>query len=107
MLPYIGQGACMAIEDGYTLAAVVAQMPEDLGEALRLYERLRLPRTRRAVLGARERGEEMHLSSPWAQLKRNVKMALHHRLGGDKTGIQLGSFYDYDVAAAASVAVDA
>jgi hypothetical protein len=41
----------------------------------------------------------MHLTSPWAQLKRNVKMALKHRLGRDKTGIQLGSFYDYDVAA--------
>jgi salicylate hydroxylase len=99
MLPYIGQGACMAIEDGYILAAAIVQMPDDLGGALAHYERLRMPRTRRAVLGARARGEEMHLVSPWAQLKRNVKMALHHRLGGDKTGIQLGWFYDYDVAA--------
>lgn len=99
MLPYIGQGACMAIEDGYTLAAAIAQTPDDLGAALQHYERLRLPRTRRAVLGARARGEEMHLTSPWAQLKRNVKMALQHRLGRDKTGIQLGSFYNYDVAA--------
>ncbi len=98
MLPYIGQGACMAIEDGYTLAAAIAQLPDEPGEALRHYERLRLPRTRRAVLAARARGEEMHLTSPWAQLKRNVKMALHHRLGGDKTGIQLGWFYHYDVA---------
>jgi salicylate hydroxylase len=103
MLPYIGQGACMAIEDSYILAAAIAQMPEKLGEALRHYERLRLPRTRRAVLGARARGEEMHLASPWAQLKRNVKMALHHRFGGDKTGIQLGSFYSYDVAAESSL----
>jgi salicylate hydroxylase len=99
MLPYIGQGACMAIEDSYILAAVISQMPDELGEALQHYERLRLPRTRRAVLGARARGEEMHLVSPWAQLKRNVKMALHRRLGGDKTGIQLGWFYSYDVAA--------
>jgi salicylate hydroxylase len=104
MLPYIGQGACMAIEDGYILAAAIAQMPDALSEALLRYERLRLPRTRRAVLGARARGEEMHLASPWAQLKRNVKMALHHRLGGDKTGIQLGWFYDYDVAAESRLA---
>jgi salicylate hydroxylase len=100
MLPHIGQGACMAIEDGYALAAMVAQMPDDLGEALRHYERLRVPRTRHAVLEARARGREMHLTSRWAQLKRNVKMAWQHRIGGDKTGIQLGSFYDYDVAAA-------
>jgi salicylate hydroxylase len=107
MLPYIGQGACMAIEDGYILAAAIVQMPDDLGGALAHYERLRMPRTRRAVLGARARGEEMHLVSPWAQLKRNVKMALHHRLGGDKTGIQLGWFYDYDVAAECRLPVNA
>ena len=103
MLPYIGQGACMAIEDSYVLAAAIAQMPDDPGEALRHYERLRLPRTRRAVLGARARGEEMHLTSPWAQFKRNIKMALHRRFGGDKTGIQLGSFYSYDVAAESGI----
>ena len=107
MLPYIGQGACMAIEDGYILAAVVAQMPDQHGGALAHYERLRMPRTRRAVLDARARGQEMHLTSRWAQLKRNVKMALHHRLGGDKTGIQLGSFYAYDVAAETRLPVDA
>ena len=100
MLPHIGQGACMAIEDGYTLAAMIAQMPDELGEALQHYERHRLPRTRRAVLEARARGKEMHLTSKWAQLKRNVKMTLQHRIGGDKTGIQLGSFYNYDVVAA-------
>jgi salicylate hydroxylase len=107
MLPYIGQGACMAIEDGYALAAAVAQRPDESGEALRHYEQLRLPRTRRAVLGARARGEEMHLTSPWAQLKRNVKMALKHRLGGDKTGIQLGWFYNYDVAAEHRIPISA
>ena len=40
-----------------------------------------LPRTRRAVLEARARGREMHLTSRWAQIKRNVRMALQHRLG--------------------------
>lgn len=105
MLPYIGQGACMAIEDGYTLAAVIAQMPDNIGEALKVYERMRQPRARRAVLEARARGEQMHRTSPWGQIKRNIKMALHQRLGGDKTGIQLGGFYNYDVADAVRSAV--
>ena len=100
MLPHIGQGACMAIEDGYVLADLVSQHPDNLNEALRLYERLRVPRTRRAVLEARARGKEMHLTSRWAQIKRNIRMALQHRLGGDKTGLKLSEFYDYDVAAA-------
>ncbi len=100
MLPHIGQGACMAIEDGYALADLVSQHPGNLNEALRQYEALRLPRTRRAVLEARARGKEMHLTSKWAQIKRNIRMALQHRLGGDKTGLKLSEFYEYDVAAA-------
>jgi len=100
MLPHIGQGACMAIEDGYVLADLVSQHPDNLNEALRLYERLRVPRTRRAVLEARARGKEMHLTSKWAQIKRNIRMALQHRLGGDKTGLKLSEFYEYDVASA-------
>jgi|EndMetStandDraft_4_1072995.scaffolds.fasta_scaffold16958_2 salicylate hydroxylase len=97
MLPHIGQGACMAIEDGYALAALIAQLPDDVPEALRHYERLRLPRTRRAVLEARARGKEMHLTSRWAQIKRNIRLALQRRFGSDKTGLKLSEFYAYDV----------
>jgi salicylate hydroxylase len=100
MLPHIGQGACMAIEDGYALADLLSQHPDNLAEALRQYEQLRLPRTRRAVLEARARGKEMHLTSKWAQIKRNIRFAFQHRLGGDKTGLKLSEFYEYDVAAA-------
>jgi salicylate hydroxylase len=104
MLPHIGQGACMAIEDGYTLAALIAQRPDDITEVLRHYERLRLPRTRRAVLEARARGKEMHLTSRWAQIRRNIRLAFQQQLGGDKTGLKLSEFYAYDVAQAARLA---
>ena len=90
----------MAIEDGYALADMLSQYPNNLSEALRRYERLRLPRTRRAVLEARARGKEMHLTSKWAQIKRNVRLAFQQRLSGDKTGLKLTEFYEYDVAAA-------
>ena len=43
----------------------------------------------------------MHLTSRWAQIKRNIRLAWQHRLGGDKTGLKLAEFYAYDVAAAA------
>src|SRR3954470_10372803 len=100
MLPHIGQGACMAIEDGYMLAELVAQIPNDLTAALRQYEQRRMPRTRGAVLEARARGKEMHLTSKWAQIKRNIRLAWQHQFGGDKTGLKLTDFYEYDVAAA-------
>lgn len=101
MLPHIGQGACMAIEDGFVLAEMLAQLPGDPNEALRQYECLRLPRTRHAVLESRARGKEMHLTSRWAQIKRDIRLALQHRIGGDKTGLKMHEFYEYDVAAVA------
>jgi salicylate hydroxylase len=104
MLPHIGQGACMAIEDGYMLAELIARIPDDLTEALRQYEQHRMPRTRRAVLEARARGKEMHLTSKWAQIKRNIRLAWQHQFGGDKTGLKLTDFYEYDVAAASRLA---
>jgi salicylate hydroxylase len=97
MLPYLGQGAAMAIEDACVLAAAIARHGDDLDEALISYERLRAPRARAAVLGSRERAKENHLASPWARLKRDVKFALRERFGGDKTAFQTAWLYGYDV----------
>ena len=104
MPPFIGQGAGMSIEDGYALAAMIAQSPDDIAAALTRYERLRVPRASRGGYEARARGEQMHLTSRWAQFRRNLGMTLKRRLGGDKTGVQLGDFYAYDVAAETTAA---
>jgi salicylate hydroxylase len=58
MLPYLGQGACQAIEDGAILATALAAEPEDPQRGLERYERTRRPRASRVVLAARERGGE-------------------------------------------------
>jgi salicylate hydroxylase len=100
MLPYLGTGAGMALEDACVLAAAIARQSDDLGAALVAYERARVPRTRAAVLGARERARENHLPSPWARLKRDVKFALRQRFGGgrgDNTAFKVGWLYEYDV----------
>jgi salicylate hydroxylase len=98
MLPYLGQGAAMAVEDGCVLAAMITRHSEDLGEALVAYERMRAPRAKAAVLGSRARAKENHLASPWAQLKRDVRLALRNRFGGrDTTAFQTAWLYDYDV----------
>jgi salicylate hydroxylase len=98
MLPYLGQGAAMAIEDACVLAAAITRYADDLDYALLAYQRLRVPRARAAVLGARERARENHLASPWARLKRDVKFALRERFGGDRTVFQTAWLYGYDVA---------
>jgi len=97
MLPYLGQGAAMAVEDGCVLAAMIAQHPGDLDAALAGYEKLRAPRARAAVLGSRERAKENHLASRFAQFKRDVTFALRERFGIDKTAFQAAWLYDYDV----------
>jgi len=97
MLPYLGQGAAMAVEDGCVLAAMIAQHPGDLDAALAGYEKLRAPRARAAVLGSRERAKENHLASRFAQLKRDMTFALRERFGIDKTAFQAAWLYDYDV----------
>ncbi|HXW41966.1 MAG TPA: FAD-dependent monooxygenase [Xanthobacteraceae bacterium] len=100
MLPYLGQGAAMAVEDGYVLAAMIARHGDDLDQALAGYERLRVPRARATVLGSRARAKENHLASPWARFKRNLKLALRDRLGIDRTAFKVAWLYDYDVAKA-------
>jgi salicylate hydroxylase len=97
MLPYLGQGAAMAIEDAYALAAMISRQPQDLDGALAAYERIRAPRAKAAVLGSRARAKENHLPSPFAQIKRDLKFALRERFGRDNTAFQVGWLYEYDI----------
>ena len=96
MLPYLGQGAAMAIEDGCVLAGMVARAGDDLDGALAAYERLRKPRVQEAVLGSRARARDNHLTSRWGRLKRNMRYAWRKHFGGDQTVLQAGRLYDYD-----------
>jgi len=62
MLPYLAQGACMAIEDGVTLADRLAAAPDDPQSAFRAYEEARFARTASVQLAARETGAINHAS---------------------------------------------
>jgi 2-polyprenyl-6-methoxyphenol hydroxylase-like FAD-dependent oxidoreductase len=52
MVPFLAQGANMAIEDGYILARALTEGEGDIGERLTRYEQARRDRTRRAVEGS-------------------------------------------------------
>jgi len=98
MLPYLGQGGCMAIEDGCVLAEAISRSPGDLDAALSEYQRVRKPRATRAQFGSRFRARQNHLVSPWARFRRDVKMAWNSRFGADSSAGQASAFYAYDVA---------
>ena len=59
-LPFLAQGAAMAIEDALVLACAVAAQPLDLPAALLRYERCRIERTSRIVQGAISAGRRFH-----------------------------------------------
>ncbi len=104
MLPYLGQGAGQAIEDGCVLAAALDKLGDDPAAALALYERSRRPRASRVVLTARSRGDENHLVSPVAALKRDVAIAVRKRLGADVTGRGEGWIAEYDAGSPSALA---
>lgn len=97
MLPFLSQGAAMAIEDGYVLAQSLAfHGPRQLQQALGAYELERLPRTSRVQLEARERGRTYHLPSAWSQLKRDMTYRWRQLLNPNAVGIQANWVYEYD-----------
>jgi salicylate hydroxylase len=61
-LPYLAQGAVMAIEDGAILMRALAQ-EASIASALQLYQRNRIPRTSRIVLQSSENRRRFHLGS--------------------------------------------
>jgi len=76
MLPFMGQGAAQAIEDGATLSACLAQIDTThVPEALRRYEHLRLPRTARVHGLSEVNKHRFHLPDGPAQLDRDAQMA--------------------------------
>ncbi len=68
MLPFLGQGAACAIEDGYVLARELARSPDDLAAALQRYGAQRIPRTSRIQLAARQQERFAHQAARTANV---------------------------------------
>jgi salicylate hydroxylase len=80
MLPFLAQGAAMAIEDAAVLARELAGLPNDPAGALRQYEAARQPRTDRVQHAARRNDFNYHLGFPAADLRDTALRAL----GGER-----------------------
>jgi salicylate hydroxylase len=80
MLPFLAQGAGMAIEDAAVLAHFLAHFRDDPADALRGYEGARRLRIARAQQASRKQGRIYGLSGPEA-LVRNLAM---RAMGGEK-----------------------
>ena len=106
MLPYLGQGACQAIEDGAVLAAALSAEACDPLTGLARYERTRRPRASRVVLASRERGLSNHLTSRWATWRRDLSIAWRRHVNRrDPEGRGVAWLADYDASSPDVLAV--
>jgi salicylate hydroxylase len=71
MLQYFAQGACMAMEDGITLAEFIAEYPDDIEKAMQAYQALRIPHTARVQLGSRLIGQFIYHPAGASAIARN------------------------------------
>ncbi len=91
MLPFLAQGAAMAIEDAAVLAGALAATPDDAPAALRHYEQARANRTARVQRAARRNDTVYHL--PWpASVARDLAMAA---IGNDRLLAHYDWIYDW------------
>lgn len=91
MLPFLAQGAAMAIEDGAVLADCISSY-EDNEKSLKYFEQIRKPRTSFVQLAARRNAKILHLSG-LAAFFRNIVMGY----AGNKI---FNKLYSYDALSA-------
>jgi salicylate hydroxylase len=91
MLPFLAQGAAMAIEDAAILARCLASPGSDPEAGMRRYEAIRHSRVRRVQREARANSRTYHMSGP-AALARNLAMQL---MGGERLRARYDWLYDW------------
>ena len=91
MLPFLAQGAAMAIEDAAVLAEALGKNLQDPADALRTYEGARWHRTMRAQQAARRQARIYGLSGPEAFV-RNLAM---RAMGGERLRARYDWLYSW------------
>jgi salicylate hydroxylase len=95
MLPFLAQGAAMAIEDAWALAACL-DAEADVPAALAAYEERRKPRVTRVQAGARSNAKLYHRGNPLTRFGSYVPMAMAARAAPGFVRSRLDWIYSYD-----------
>ena len=72
MVPFLGQGGCMAIEDAYIFAGLAKELDCDFKKVQVLYEKIRLQRNNRIQSTSAVQGKLNHIKNPIAAFIRNL-----------------------------------
>jgi salicylate hydroxylase len=91
MVPFLGQGACMAIEDSYSFAMACKEHMTNLANAQTGYDYLRSKRTKKIQQLSMMQGKVYHLKNPILVAARNA-IIKHTNIPGN----DLKRIHDYD-----------
>jgi 2-polyprenyl-6-methoxyphenol hydroxylase-like FAD-dependent oxidoreductase len=91
MVPFLGQGACMAIEDSYSFAMACKGHMNNLANAQAAYDYVRSRRTKKIQQLSMMQGKVYHLKNPILVAARNAVMRHTNVPGND-----LKRIHDYD-----------
>jgi salicylate hydroxylase len=96
-LPFLAQGANMALEDAWVLARTLDEA-QDLASALAAYQAARAPRCARIVAAANANARNYHLRAPWRGLA-HLGLAAVSRLAPGQLLRRYDWIYGLDVTA--------
>jgi salicylate hydroxylase len=91
MVPFLGQGACMAIEDAYSFAMACRKHANNFADAQDAYNFVRNKRTKKIQKLSMMQGKIYHMKNPLLVLARNAAMKYTNIPGND-----LRRIHDYD-----------
>lgn len=91
MVPFLGQGACMAIEDAYSFAMACKENIANLSDAQQAYDVVRSKRTKKIQRLSMMQGKIYHMKNPLLVAARNAVMKYTNIPGND-----LKRIHDYD-----------
>jgi salicylate hydroxylase len=81
IVPFIGQGGCLALEDAYAFAQLIVSSKEDLINAQKAYENLRLQRIHKIKSLSERQGRLNHIQNPILAMGRNMVIKYLPRIG--------------------------
>ena len=83
MVPFLGQGACMAIEDAYSFAMLCKYKNGNFIDAQKIYDLIRSKRTKKIQKASLLQGKIYHMKNPMMVLARNSIMKYTNIPGND------------------------
>ena len=97
MLPFLAQGAAMAIEDAWSVAASLSASEREIVQSLTAYQNIRLGRTSKVQAASRRNMKTFHHASGMKQLATYGPMWLAGRFAPKIVHNRMNWLYGYDV----------